>query len=180
MDAVRYRLYADRLVNMLTHPSQRGRDNILWIQSMISPLQRINDQWQSWVRMKTIEANVTSQVFHFEWYLNYRFSQYIKNDGERITFAHYIDWGVPVFSAGELGEILNMCWGETENASGAPQNEKPKPLFFEYESVGDITASFKINIPEITITKEEFDIMLRAEVERYRLAGKTYAIQHTE
>jgi len=163
---------------MVTPPPMRGRDNILWIQSMVSPLKTINDAFQVFAREKKIEASVTSVVIHFEWYLNYKFSKYFTNQNDKITLAHYGDLGVPVFDDGETGEIPDLVWGENEDWSLAPEDEKPNPYYDEFESLAAIGASFKVLVPEVSILHHQFDIMLRAEIDKYRLSGKTYNIEH--
>ena len=175
----RYKLFSDKIANMLTPTSQRGRGNILWIQSLLKPLQTLNDTFQSFQKEKTIEANVSSQVLHLTWYLDNKFSQYYQNQGDGIKLLHYVDLGVPIFTPGELGEVPNVIWSMTEDYTAAPASEQPRPLYFQFESINAIGASFKVVVPDITIPNGDFDIMLRAEIERYRISGKTYVIEHT-
>jgi len=175
----KYKLFADKLINMLLPHSQRGRRHILWLQSLVSPLQTVNDTFQDFVIEKRIEANMTSRVFHFEWYLNHKFRQYLVNQEETIQIDHYVDLGVPYYNDGETGETYNVIYSSSYDWSAEDIDEQPIPLYWGYEGLNSIGASFSVTIPNITISTEIFDVMLRAEIDRYRLAGRTYVIEHT-
>ena len=73
---MRYKLFSDKLINMRTPSFLRGRKHILWLQSLVYPLQVVNDLFQQFTNDKLLEARMTSQVMWFEWYLNYK----LRND----------------------------------------------------------------------------------------------------
>lgn len=176
---IRYKLFTDKIINMLAHSSQRGRGHILWLQSLISPLKSANDSLLTFADEKIIEANVSSQVIHFEWYLNYRFQEFFVDPEAKFKLVHYVDLGVPTFSDGEIGEVPNVIYSTTEDWELETEEEQPKPYYFEYESLSAIGASFRVLVPEINIPEAEFNIMLKATIDRYRISGKTYIIQNT-
>lgn len=173
----RYKLFTDKLVNELLSPHQRGRRHTLWLQSILYPAQLLNSELRDFIVEKKIEAHVTSQVLHFTWYLNRRFSQYFLDSNDKIKILHYVDLGIPYYSLGEDGETPNVVYAIDEDLSES-EIEGPIPFFWEYESLNAIGASFKLLIPEITINENEFNIMLVSEVEKYRVAGKTYVIEY--
>jgi len=175
----RYKLFADKLINILLPSSQRGRSHTLWLQSLVSPLQTVNDTFQDFVKEKKIEAHMTSQVLHFEWYLNHKFNSYLVNQDEEITIGHYVDYGAPIYDDGEVGETFNLTYSTAEDWSLEDVSEQPIPLYWGYEGLSAIGGSFKVLVPSINIEEEPFDIMLKSEIERYRMAGKTYIIEHT-
>lgn len=176
----RYKLFTDKLANILTHPTKRGRGNVLWLQAMLKPLQRSNDEFQSFVFDKKLEASVSFQVIHFGWYLNYKLRQYFANDTDEIKFAHYVDLGVPIYDDGENGEVPFLVWGEEEEVAwqSRPEEQQPQPLYHEFESLSAIGASFRVSVPPILIPDDEFGVILKAEIEKYRTAGKTYVIEY--
>lgn len=175
----RYKLFSDRLINMLVPTNQRGRGHILWLQSLVKPLKDLNDTFQGFVKEKTIEANVTSQVLHFTWYLNHKFSKYFVDPKDQIMISHFVDLGVPVFDDGEIGETPVVTYSTNEVWTGQPAEEQPPGFYWAFESLSAIGASFKVSVPEINIDQDKFNIMLNAEINKYRLAGKTYQIEHT-
>ena len=84
MDNNRYRLPTDRLINCLTPHYLSGRRYILLLQSLVWPLQSLNDRFCAWARERQIEARMTSQVMWFEWWLNYRFRRYFRDASDAI------------------------------------------------------------------------------------------------
>jgi len=177
----RYRLFTDKLANMLVPVFIRGRSHVLWIQSLISPLNTINNEFQAFRVEKAIEASATSQVKYFEWYLDRRFSRYFLDSDNHIKIVHYVDLGVPIFNDGEIGEIENYIWDESEEADwlAGPADEMPKPIYFEHESLTQIGANFKVVVPELNIPFADLSKMMSAEINKYVLGGRTYTISLT-
>jgi len=177
----RYKLFTDKLVNMLVPTFTRGRKHILWIQSLLSPLNTVNDEFQEFRAEKAIEASVTSQVKYLEWYLNRRFGKYFVDSEASIKIVHYTDLGVPIFNDGDFGEIENYIWDESEESDwlAGPADEMPKPLYFEEESLTQIGANFKVVVPQANIPFDNLSKMMSAEIKKYALGGKTYIISLT-
>jgi len=185
----RYRLFADRIINMLTYNFIRGRRHVLWLQSLVFPLEMLNESTQKFFRDKALEARMTSQVMWFEWYLNYLFGEYFANPGDRITLQHYESLGVPIYYDNEQGRnpdkqesdpkpFVVYNDGETENPDPELQSQ---PLHHQNESFLKYTVSFEVKIPLLDSTKiktNEFTAMIAFVIEKYRTAGKDYKLTY--
>ena len=71
-----YRINMDRLVNQLVPHYLGGRKLILFLQSILQPLNSLNIGWVTWADEKRIEAAMTSQVIMMEYFLNRKFCKY--------------------------------------------------------------------------------------------------------
>lgn len=176
---MRYKLYADKLINMLTSIHIGGRKHILWMQSMVHPLQVANDNLQQYFEDKIIESKITSQVMYFEWYLNKKLSKYFLDSNDKIVIKHFTDYGVPIYKENE-NEANNsplVVFGEMEHIpSGLPEKEHPKPLYLKDEAFLAAGTSFDIAIPSLNVENNELEPQLRYIIDRYKIAGKTYKI----
>lgn len=175
---MRYKLFSDNLINMRTPSFLRGRKHILWLQSLVYPLQVINDAFQQFAKDKLLEAKMTSQVMWLEWYLNYKFRQYFINESDGITFKHFVDFGVPFYQEGEPTEKFYVVYQEGELVTTTITEEEPKPLYFINEALLEAGASFEVLVPPLTIPAIDFDPMISYVLNRYRIAGKVYKITH--
>lgn len=79
---MRYKLPTDRLINQLVPHFLSGRKYILFLQSLVYPLQTLNERFVAFAGEKHIEARMTSQVIWFEWYLNYKFRKYLADSND--------------------------------------------------------------------------------------------------
>lgn len=176
-----YNLFLDKLINDLTPSFLRGRSHLLWIQSTLFPLQNINDEFRGYTDDKIIEANMSSAVLHFEWYLNRKFGAYMANENEKIKLSHYEDSGTLFFNDGDVGELPNVAWDISDDWSSAPVAEQPQPLYSMLELIAMLPASFKVTVPVLNslLDVTKFNIIMKAEIEKYRLAGKTYIIENS-
>ena len=91
----RYSINFDRLVNMLVPYFLRNRKYVLFLQSLVSPLQKTNSKFLDFAREKKIEASMTSQVILFTWYLNQKYQKYFVDKNDSIEIEDAIDIGVP-------------------------------------------------------------------------------------
>ncbi len=98
--AGRYKLSTDRLVNRLVPHYLSGRRFILIVQSLLYPLQALNDRFVAFAREKHIEARMTSQVMYFEWYLNRLFAKDLTDPNQRITLAESPSLGIDLYHEG--------------------------------------------------------------------------------
>ena len=71
---MRYYINFDKTINQLVPYYIGGRKLILYLQALMSPLRRLNDDFVSYAKETRIEAAMTSQIFKFEWFLNHKFS----------------------------------------------------------------------------------------------------------
>ena len=174
---MRYKLPVDRLVNMLAPHFLSGRKYILFIQSIVFPLQTLNNSFVRFAKEKQIEARMTSQVIYFEWYLNHRFRQYFANPQDTITISESEPVGVPVYHENSAYGKPFTVWYENEPVVTSNPLEEPKPLYLIAEEKVINKVSFTVCVPEIAIPEQEFVYMLSYVVNTYKIAGKTYLIK---
>lgn len=91
---MRYYINFDKTINQLVPYYIGGRKLILYLQALMSPLRRLNDDFVSYAKETRIEAAMTSQIFKFEWFLNHKFSKYFAHGG-RISIKNTAVLGVP-------------------------------------------------------------------------------------
>ncbi|MDR1503613.1 MAG: hypothetical protein LBT43_14300 [Prevotella sp.] len=173
---MRYKLFTDRIVNQLTPHYLPGRKYILFLQSLVYPLQTLNDRFIEFTKEKHIEARMTSQVIYFEWYLNHKFNQYLSDKKDKIYIKESTAVGVDIYHEGVTGKPYTL-WKEGEIADTQNELEKPREFYFLSEEKAINKVSFMVCIPEINIEEQEFVYMLSYVVNRYKLAGKTYLIK---
>lgn len=104
---MRYKLPIDRSVNRLVPHYLSGRRFILFVQSCLYPLQSLNERFRTFARERHIEARMTSQVIYFEWYLNYKFGKYLKDDRDRIFIRESESIGVDLYH--EYAQYQRPC-----------------------------------------------------------------------
>lgn len=177
MNNNRYRLPTDRLINRLTPHYLSGRRYILLLQSLVWPLQSLNDRFCAWARERQIEARMTSQVMWFEWWLNYRFRRYFRDASDAIHITDSTPLGVDLYREGATVGRPFTVWYEGEQVTTDREDENPRPfhLFTEEKAIAKV--SFMVCVPSITIPTQEFVYMLSYAVNIYRTAGKTYLIK---
>lgn len=173
----RYRLSTDRLVNRLTPHYLSGRRYILLLQSLLWPLQSLNDRFCRWARECQIEARMTSQVIWLEWWLNYRFRRYFKDASDTIHITDSTPLGVDLYHEGSKTGRPFTVWYEGERVVASNDEEKPRPFYLLAEEKAVAKVSFMVCVPSITISTQEFVYMLSYAVNTYRTAGKTYLIK---
>ncbi len=174
---MRYKLPTDRLVNQLVPYYLCGRKYILMLQSLIYPLSLLNDKFVAFAKLRHIEARMTSQVIYFEWYLNYKFSTYFKEPSERIFISESDPLGVDIYHEDSTSSRPFTVWQENEQILTSNPLEEPREFYTmtEEHTINDV--SFIVNVPAINITEREFVYLLSYEVNRYKIAGKTYKIK---
>ncbi len=174
---MRYKLPTDRLINQLVPYYLSGRRYILLLQSLAYPLKSLNDKFVTFAKLKQIEASMTSQVFYFEWYLNYKFQKYFADQSEKIFITESSPVGVDIYHESALDGKPFTVWREGEQITTSNSLEEPREFYSTAEEILINKVSFKVNVPAITITTQEFVYLLSYEVNRYKIAGKTYLIK---
>ena len=173
---MRYAIDIDRMVNQLVPHYLGGRKLILYLQSILAPLQTLNSLFATWAREKRIEASMTSQVFKLEWFLNRRLSVYFKDSSDRITIANSVTKGLPLYyQSADIPVSENPALDSQAN-----HTEDGPVLHKASELVDESNYSFIVYSPAISetrISKEEYISQLQYWIDRYRLAGKTYKIK---
>ena len=125
---MRYKLPIDRSVNRLVPHYLSGRRFILFVQSCLYPLQSLNERFRTFARERHIEARMTSQVIYFEWYLNYKFGKYLKDDRDRIFIRESESIGVDLYH--EYAQYQRPCtvWYNGEEITATDEAELPRPF----------------------------------------------------
>lgn len=170
---MRYSINFDKTINQLTPHYIGGRNLILLMQALVSPLQILNKDFSEYAAEKRIEASMTSQILPFTWFLNRKFKKYFLQKSGRITITNLATLGVPLYN--ESADIV-----QGDNLSLYTEKEgKGKAFYYQNERTDTNTYSFIVHTPAIDtslISKESYISMLTYWIERYRLAGKTYKI----
>lgn len=174
---MRYRLPLDRLANQLVPYYLNGRKYILQLQSLLYPLKSVNEHLEEFATLKHIEARMTSQVIYFEWYLNMKFSRYFRDSSERIFISETEPLGVDIYYEDAENSRPFTVWREREEISTSNPLEEPREFYSSNEERTINNVSFTVNVPTITISERELAYMLSYEVNRYKIAGKTYNIK---
>jgi len=170
---MRHRINFDKTINELMPHYLGGRRLILFVQSLMSPLQSMSDAFAEWAKEKRIEASMTSQVFKFEWFLNRKFKKYFADEKERLVIVTRQTSGLPLHF-----EDANIPLGS--NPVFYYESEGGKVVMYKAdESTQTNRASFTVFSPDIDtklITKEQYVSILSHWIDRYRIANKTYLI----
>lgn len=177
----RYSINFDRLINMLVPHYLRNRRYVLFLQSLVSPLQKINEEFESFTKEKKIEASMTSQVILFTWYLNHKYSKYFVDSSDSIIIESAVDIGVPVFRQSDPNQTPYTVWHIDDNWDSVKGTDEEPPVFYyRQENIGINKASFTVSAPAINIPQEDFVPMLSNTIKMYKIAGKTFQIKISE
>ena len=174
---MRYRLVSDRTVNRLIPHYLSGRRFVLFVQSLVHPLQRCNERFVELAKEKLIEANMTSQILYFEWFLNRKLGQYLSDNKDRIYIKDSTIIGVDLYHEDSLNAKPYTLWFEGEQLGTINPSEVSKEFYHSSEEKAINRVSFMVCVPAIQIPEAEFVYMLSYWVNTYKLAGKTYLIK---
>lgn len=173
----RYNLPTDKLINRLVPYYLSGRRYILLVQSLVYPLQVLNERFTAFAREKHIETRMTSQVICFEWYLNYKFGRYLADVSDRIFLSESVSLGVDLYHEDAVHGRPFTVWKEGEVILTSRPEEMPREFYYIAEERAINKASFVVNVPPITVPTQEFVYLLSHVVNTYKVAGKTYLIK---
>lgn len=173
----RYILPTDKLINRLVPYYLSGRRYILLMQSMVYPLQVLNERFMAFTKEKHIEARMTSQVICFEWYLNHKFGGYLADGSDRIFLSESVSLGVDLYHENAIHGHPFTVWKEGEAVLTSRPEEMPREFYYIAEERAINKVSFMVNVPQITIPTQEFVYLLSHVVNIYKVAGKTYLIK---
>ena len=171
---MRYRINFDKTINQLVPHYMGGRKLILFLQSLMRPLQQLNDMFVDFARETHIEISMTSQPIMLEWYLNRKLKKYFLNGGQ-IVIINGESTGVPIYY--ENADIT-----QTDHMVLYEQSEGKKGTVLRHhsENTAGSSHSFVVSSPAINtrlITQENYIAMLSFYIDKYRLSGKTYIIK---
>jgi len=174
---MRYSINFNKTVNQLVPYYLGGRKLILFLQSIVHPLQAVNTAFQTWAFEKRLEASMTSQIIKFEWFLNYKFSKYFANSAERISIMREIQVGAPFHYEGSQASGITHRITRQESETGVQDN---LILYRQEENATLNNQSFIVATPAIDTTKisrTDYLALLKYQVDKYKLATKTYTIR---
>jgi hypothetical protein len=172
---MRYAVNFDKVINQLVPHYLGGRKYILYLQALCKPLQTANDSFSEWANETLIEANMTSQIIKFEWYLNRKFRKYFADKANSIAIKNGKRNGVAAYwEAADIIESDNMLLKYESEAPGGSE-----ALHYHDETTDENDCSFIVYSPQIDtrlISEIEYTAMVSYIVDRYKVAGKTYKI----
>lgn len=174
---MRYDLPTDKLINRLVPHYLSGRRYILFLQSLVWPLRKLNEEFKAFTREKHIEARMTSHVIYLEWFLNHKFGKYLEDDRDRIFIRDSESIGVDLYHEDAENSRPFTLWYNGEEISGVKEEEQPRPFYLYAEEKQINKVSFMVCVPPVRINTQEFVYMLSYIVNTYRIAGKTYLIK---
>jgi hypothetical protein len=176
---MRYKINFDKTINQFVPYYIGGRKLILYLQSLMYPLQILNHEFVAWAKETRIEASMTSQTFKFEWYLNRKLKKYFAGAGQLITIKNGSQTGVPIYA--QSADIADsdhlLLYLESENQRGS------ESFYYYDEKTEENSYSFLVYSPAINtllITREAYLAMLSYYIDKYRIAGKTYKIKFND
>lgn len=143
----RYKLPIDKLVNRLVPYYLNGRRYILLLQSLVYPLQTLNERFMAFAKDKHIEARMTSQIVCFEWYLNYKFGRYLADSTDRIFLSESVSLGVDLYHEDAVHGRPFTVWKEGEAVLVSNPQEKPREFYRIAEERAINKVSFMVNVP---------------------------------
>lgn len=168
-------------MNMLIPYYLRTRKYVLFMQSLVSPLQLKNENFIDFAREKKIEASMTSQVILFTWYLNHKYNKYFIDPSDTIVIENAIDIGVPVYRQNDPNQVPYTVWHVIDNWEAVKETDEEPPIFFyKQENITINKTSFSVAVPAINIPEEDFIPMIANTVKMYKIAGKTFQIKISE
>lgn len=174
---MRYFIDFDKTVNQLVPYYIGGRKLILYLQALLHPLRRTNDEFANYAKETRIEAAMTSQILKFEWYLNHKFQKYFAENG-RITIKNAEAVGTPIYNeSANISANQNMLIFQEDETNIARQ----LIVYRSDENTTESTVSFVVATPKVDtklITEQKYIAMLKYVIDRYRLANKTYIIKY--
>lgn len=174
---MRYNIDFDKTINQLVPFYLRGRKLILYLQAIMTPLRRINDDFVSYAKETRIEAAMTSQIFKLEWYLNRKFSRYFATPG-RISINNSESLGIPIYhSSANILQTDHIHLHLHSEVTGSDN----LVLYRSDEQTESSSTSFIVTTPPIDtklISEQKYIAMLKYVIDKYRLANKTYTIKY--
>lgn len=188
---MRYKINFDKTINQLIPYYLGGRRLILFLQSCMKPLQKVNDAFITYAKETRIEAAMTSQIFKLEWFLNRKFKKYFDNPSALIAIKNGEKLGQAMYneSASGISEADQFkLWKQT----GETTEHTDIALYHGNERTEGSSHSFLVCVPKLWEKKDsfgqptgqlvdgisvsQFQKMLAYWIDKYKLAGKTYKI----
>ena len=101
-----YNIGLDQLANRVIPKFLRKPRQVSWINSLLFPLQFLNDELDRFANEKKIEANLSSQTLLLEWYLNNKYGYLFSSESnQKISIKHSYEVGLASYDAIEWGNV---------------------------------------------------------------------------
>jgi hypothetical protein len=160
-----YRYDLSKLVRRLTPPRWRNAFNLHWYETLLSPINYSQDRFNDYKDQALIELSYNGQTIVLESMLNNKFDSLqrriiIKHEEDNSVFWYLEDEGQApnyLYVEGETGTTSTYLYNEGENSTGLPEG-----------------IDFRVIAPLSLSSKEP---QIRAEINKYKLAGKVYDIE---
>lgn len=175
----RYYINFDKSVNRLLQYYLRGYKTVFLLQSLLKPLQSLNNSFLEWATEMRLQATMTSQVIRLEWYLNRQLSKYFLDNSQKISIQDTESIGVPIYWEDAVIDEEEKIFVRQQSESATDTLVLRKMS----EITGNNLASFIVYNPAINtelISKEQYTQILSFIIDKYKLAGKTYIIKINE
>lgn len=188
---MRYKINFDKVINQLIPYYLGGRRLILFLQSCMKPLQRVNNAFVAYAKETRIEASMTSQIFKLEWFLNRKFKKYFEDPSALIVIKNGEKLGQAMYNE-SASDINNADQFKLWKQTGETKSHTDIPLYHSNEKTVSSSHSFLVCVPKLWEQKDsagkptgqlidgisvnQFKKMLAYWVDKYKLAGKTYQI----
>lgn len=175
----RYYINFDKSVNRLLQYYLRGYKTVFLLQSLLKPLQSLNNSFLEWATEMRLQATMTSQVIRLEWYLNRQLSKYFLDNSQKISIQDTESIGVPIYWEDAVIDEEEKIFVRQQSESATDTLVLRKMS----EITGNNLASFIVYSPAINtelISKEQYTQILSFIIDKYKLAGKTYIIKINE
>lgn len=154
----------NKIIILILPPHKRGSKHIALLQTFIKPIIELYNSFISHRETTLDELNFDGSTIHFEFILNKKFN----NGGEGIVIETIVNTSqvfIPCKSSGgDTIYVKNKAHASVEN------------LYIGNKAYYDSLLDFIVKIPIQLYTYLNLD-EVRAYVDKYRLAGKTYEIQ---
>lgn len=159
----RYSLSTERLLSLVPTPV-RGDGMVRLMMRLLSPVAHVHSLFTVFREKKEYRLSHTGQVFSLEQVIR----DFCANDGCYITDGSYIDEVMVPYDGG--GELANFQVWIPADASVTPAVTVPHTGMSQTEQ-----DDFIVHLPQELHGRVDED-SLRAVIDGYRLAGKTYGI----
>ena len=141
-----YNLYSSKTVRRLIPWVTRKPVMLAWMDLLLSPIEKVNQDFQAFLAEKRIEASLNSQTQLMEEYLNNKFKGFFQSSEERIYIIHSTSSGVAVYfefedeleqvvlynNVNEPGYTDTVTYLDGENSTGLPFDFRVQlPLSFQ-------------------------------------------------
>ena len=201
---MRYGIFLEKMVNRLIPVYLRGDLNTSWLLALLTPLEELNNDFLNFTRSRRRIALTTSQVMVFEEFLTDAFKDQFAVSSGRIYVTSGVSLGTPIHIEADISYPENeelwifadeadeanfiadisttLNYGEIDNYADVVWVNgsviKNAVFFTLADNVLNTQYSFTVTASTLKsgVDPTQFTNQLKAAVNKYRLAGKTFNI----